>query len=324
MNTKRSKVKPSTWLMLLCWLVYACSYMGKVNYSANVNQVMSFYQVDHSSAGLVSTFFFFAYGIGQVINGLFCKKYNLRWMIFSSLILSGCVNLIVGLTNNFAIIKYLWLFNGLAMSVLWPSLIRCLSENLNKSTMPKASMTMGTTVATGTFLIYLLSALFVKIEFKLSFYLPAGIFFVVAFIWLFSYTKLISKVKTETEEKTEVVKQEVGKGDGYNKNLILLSICTLALYGVATNLIKDGLVTWVPSILKEQYNLDNSISIVLTLALPIVSMFANAFAIKVHSKISDFVLQCATTFFCAGLIIGGVIVGISLNQFILTLLGFTV
>lgn len=320
---EKKKIDASLTLILLCWLVYACSYIGKVNYAANINQVMEFFKVDHSSAGLASTFFFFAYGAGQVINGLFCKKYNLKWMVFSSLVVSGAINLTVGITNNFAIIKYLWFFNGLAMSVLWPSLIRLLSERLDKSVMPKASMVMGTTVATGTFLVYSLSALFVKINFKLSFYLPACIFFVVACVWLFSCSRLIAKAKAENEpNEAQVVNVAEKKDTIYNKMLIMLSICTLAIYGVATNLIKDGLTTWVPCILKEQYNLGGSLSIILTLALPIVSIFANAFAIKVHSKISDFVLQCAITFLCAGLIIGGVIAGISLNQFIITLIGF--
>ena len=320
----KKKLSASITLILLCWLVYACSYIGKVNYSANINQVMEFYNVDHSSAGLASTFFFFAYGAGQVVNGLFCKKYNLKWMIFSSLVLSGLINLIVGITNNFAIIKYLWLFNGFAMSILWPSLIRLLSESLDKSVMPKASMIMGTTVATGTFLVYSLSALFVKINFKLSFYLPACIFFVVACVWLFSCSSLIAKAKGENKEDEPQIANVAEKKDvNYNKMLIMLSICTLAIYGVATNLIKDGLTTWVPSILKEQYDLGSSLSIILTLALPVVSIFANAFAIKIHSKIPDFVLQCAITFLCAGLIIGGVIAGLSLNQFIITLIGFT-
>ena len=321
---EKKKIGASLTLIMLCWLVYACSYVGKVNYSANINQVMEFFKVDHSSAGLVSTFFFFAYGAGQVINGLFCKKYNLKWMVFASLVVSGLINLAVGITNNFALIKYLWLFNGLAMSVVWPSLIRLLSETLDNSVMPKASIVMGTTVATGTFLVYSLSALFVNIDFKLSFYLPACIFFVVACIWLCSYSRLIAKAKTENQEseaKVSTVAEQ--KGINYSKMLIALSVCTLAIYGIATNLIKDGLTTWVPSILKEQYDLGGSLSIILTLALPVVSIFANAFAIKIHSKISDFVLQCAITFFCAGLIIGGVIASISLNQFIITLIGFT-
>lgn len=313
-------------LIALCWLVYTCSYIGKVNYAANINPVMEFYKVDHSSAGLVSTCFFFAYGVGQILNGFLCKKYNLKWIIFASLIISGIVNFIVGISINFTLIKYLWLVNGLAMSILWPSLIRLLSESLPKKDMAKATMVMGTTVATGTFLVYGLSAIFVKINFKLAFYLAAGIFAIVSLVWILSFPGLVRKVRESNEEDgaATVVAQTTNNNGEYNKSLLLLSIVMLGIFGVATNLIKDGLTTWVPSILKEEYHLDGSFSIILTLLLPVVSIFANAFALSIHKKIPDYVLQCALVFLCAGIIIGGVIGGVSLNQFWLTLIGFTI
>ena len=317
------KPRASICLILLCWFVYASSYLGKVNYAANVNQVMGFFNVDHGSAGLVSTFFFFAYGIGQVINGLFCKKYNIKWMVFISLIVSGSVNLAVAILNNFSIIKYLWLFNGISMSFLWPNLIRLLSETVSKKDIPKATAVMGTTVATGTVLVYATSALFAKINFKLSFYVPAVLFMAVALVWIFSVSNLVEKVKSEVQESTENAITE-SKKEPFNKTVLLLTIGVFAFFGVATNLIKDGLTTWVPSILKERYNLDESLSIVLTLLLPIVAMFANVFAIMVHKKIIDFIVQCGLMFLISGVIIGGVICSISLNLFIITLIGFTV
>ena len=311
-----------TTLILLCWLVYACSYIGKVNYAANINPVMEFYKVDHSTAGLVSTFFFFAYGVGQVINGLFCKKYNLKWIVFISLILSGTINLIVGISNDFTLIKYLWMINGFSMSILWPSLIRLLSETLTKKDMAKASIIMGTTVASGTFLVYALSALFVKINFKISFYLPAGMFLIVALIWLFAFSITVSKAKEEEMEEDIALTKD--KQEDFNPSLLMLSIVMLCIYGIAVNLIKDGLTTWVPSILKEQYKLDGSLSMILTVVLPIVAIFANAFAVSIHKKIPDFVLQCALMFLISGCILGGVIAGIKLNQFVITLFGFVV
>ena len=318
-------IKSSVMLILLCWLVYACSYTGKVNYAANINSIMSFYQVDHSSAGLASTFFFFAYAVGQVVNGLLCKKYNLKWMIFLSLLVSGIVNFIVGISDNFTLVQYLWLVNGFTMSILWPSLIRVLSENLGKQDMAKSSMIMGTTVATGTFLIYALSALFVKIDFKLSFYLPSFAFIAVGLLWLFAFPSVVKKARAESQKvETELLETTPEKSEGFNRKLLLLSIVMLAIYGVATNLIKDGLITWVPSILKEQYELDDSFSIILTLALPAVAIFANVFAVKVHKAIPDFVLHSAALFVGSGIIIAGVIAGLSLNQFVLTLVGFAI
>lgn len=319
------KIKHSVWLIWLCWLVYTCSYIGKVNYSANINPIMNFYGVDYSSAGLVGTFFFFSYGIGQVVHGLLCKKYNLKWIIFASLITSGITNLLVGITTNFTVIKFLWLLNGFSISVLWPSIIRLLSETLAKKEMSKASLIMGSTVAVGTFIVYALSALFVKINFRLSFYTATGVLFGVAILWVASSSFLVKGAKKEEyEEELLADNKNTVKKESFHKSLLLLSILTLAIYGVATNLIKDGLTTWVPSILKKEYALDDSLSIILTLTLPVVALFGNAFAIALNKKVPDFVLQCALTFLCSGLIIGGVIGGMALNQFWLTLIGFAI
>ncbi len=64
--------KTGTFLLIfLGWLVYSVSYFGKVNYSANITQVIEYYGVTKAQAGIAPTFFFFAYGIGQVFNG-FC------------------------------------------------------------------------------------------------------------------------------------------------------------------------------------------------------------------------------------------------------------
>ena len=316
-------------LMMLCWLVYSCSYLGKVNYSANINSIMSFYNVDKAAAGLVGTFFFFAYGAGQILNGLLCNKFNLKWMIFISLAVSGMVNLIIAITTSFAIIKYLWLINGVSLSILWPSLIRLLAENVPKKDMPKASVIMGTTVATGTLIIYGLSALFTYLNvFKLAFYTAGIILPLVGVVWICTSSKLIKQIREEYIEddinvENDKTKDKANKNSNLSGRLILLSICVMAIFAVSTNLIKDGLTTWVPTILKDTYSLPDSISIILTLSLPMVAIFANSFAVKVHKKITDFVFQCVLMFSISSLIIVCVIMGLSLNQFVITVIGFT-
>ena len=310
-------------LIWLCWLVYACSYVGKVNYAANINQVMAFYGVDHSTAGLAGTLFFFAYGVGQVVNGLLCKRYHLKWMVFGSLLLSGAINLAVGLSSAFLPIQILWLLNGFSISVLWPSLIRLLSESLPRRDMSRASAIMGTTVAVGTFLIYALSAVFIKINFKLSFFLPAVLFGVVSVVWLAAFPRAVARARAQEEDAEEVVAgTAVGTRTGAHG--LLLPIVMLCIYGVATNLIKDGLTTWVPSILKEQYQLDASLSIILTLALPLCATFSNLFALSTHKRIPDFVWNCAALFMASGVVIACVLGGLSIESFWITLVGFAV
>lgn len=152
-KTKQNKIrmsKSAAVLLLICWLVYVCSYIGKLGYSANIVNIEKDFNVTHAMAGMASTFFFFAYGAGQIINGIFCKKYNLKYLVFCVLLISAACNLSVGIIRNFIVIRVLWLINGAVLSVLWPSLIRLLSETLKADYSPKVVVIMGTTVATGT------------------------------------------------------------------------------------------------------------------------------------------------------------------------------
>ncbi len=333
MDRRKLKIKATSVLIILCWIVYTCSYIGKLNYAANINQVMSYYSISHADAGLVSTLFFFSYGIGQVLNGIWCKKYNLRWIVFASLAVSAATNLLIAVSPSFELIKYLWVINGFSLSMLWPSLIRLLSETLPTEDMARASVIMGTTTATGTFFIYGLSAVFAAFtSFKAVFYIAAGTLLATAAVWLI-YVNRLSRAAASTARETsggealrdEAVLESKKPHETQHASrcgLLMLTICMLAIFGIATNFVKDGLTTWVPSILKENYGLDDSLSIVLTLALPIVSIFGNVFAVSLHKKIPDFVYQCATVFLVSGAVIGLLIVSFEGKQFILPLIAF--
>ena len=48
----------TTLLIALCWIVYTCSYLGKLGYNANITQIENAYLLSHSTAGMVSTFSF--------------------------------------------------------------------------------------------------------------------------------------------------------------------------------------------------------------------------------------------------------------------------
>ncbi len=307
-------------LIALCWLIYTCSYIGKLSYNANISQIESAFGVLHKTAGAVGTYFFFAYGAGQIVNGLFCKYYNVKWVVFFSLLISAMANITVACTENFSVIKYLWLINGGALSVLWPSLMRFLGEMIAKKDMPKAVVVMGTTVATGTVIVYGVSALFSAFNlFRVVFWIAGLLIPLLSLLWVFSLPKLVEGCKKEyaEEEETFIPMQKGGKGKlGV---YVTLSLCLLAIFAVVVNLTKDGLTTWVPSILKEVYNYPAYLSILLTLILPIFAVFGTAVAVRLHKKIPDFVLLCAVFFLVSGGLIGCVIAFMELSSIVLLL-----
>ena len=86
-NIKKPVDKRQWLLVALCWAIYTASYLGKYCYNANKSVIMSYFSIDKATAGLVGTCFFIAYGAGQVVNGLLCKKYNIRFVVFGSLLI---------------------------------------------------------------------------------------------------------------------------------------------------------------------------------------------------------------------------------------------
>lgn len=330
-DLKSKKIKSGAGLLIfLGWLMYSVSYLGKVNYSANITQITDFYHITKAEAGLVPTFFFFAYGIGQVVNGILCKRYNIKWMIFISLSVSAVINFIIAVTACFDIIKWLWMINGFALSILWPTLVRLLAEALPQKDLGKSSLIMGTTVASGTIIIYGLSAVYALFDkFNLAFYTAAIAGILTAVAWLILYKKAINMAKSQRFEEsfkgseTQNTKGITEQNNG-EKKLFYTSIYILCFFAIGINLIKDGLVTWVPSILKEEYSMTNSISILLTLLLPIVAIFGNAGALGIHKKIPDYVTHCFVVFAVIGTFIGLIIGSLALKQAALMLVGLVV
>lgn len=328
---KRESYKSDTNILIfLCWLVYSVSYLGKVNYSANITGIIDFYNVTNAEAGLAPTFFFFAYGVGQVVNGFLCKKYNIKWMIFISLTVSAVINLIIAVSSNFAIIKWLWMINGFVLSILWPTLIKLLSESLPQKDLCRSSAIMGTTVACGTLAIYGLSSIYACFfNFNLSFYTAAFAVIVVAFFWMIFYKRTVNAAKSEkakecieNENKTESTERvQQTKNE---KKLLFISIYVLCFCAVGVNLIKDGLITWLPAILKEEYAVKDSISILLTVLLPIVAVFGNLFALNVHKKIPDYITHCGVVFAIMFIFMGIIIRCLTVRQMLIMLVGLIV
>ena len=306
----KSRLSKSTLLLMLCWVVYTCSYIGKLSYSANINIIGTQFGVNYTDTGTVTTFFFFAYGIGQVVNGIFVKKYNIKFVVFASLIVASAMNVLIINAPDVGLMKYFWMINGAAMSFLWTALIRLLSETLKKEDRNRAILVMGTTVATGTFLVYGISSLFAAfLDFRLVFYVAAGIMTAVALVWIFSCDSLAKPLRSELELENEIKASSAPLAESAPKKRLnmLPFFAVLALFAVANNFTKDGLTSWTPDILDSIYHTPDWMSIMLTLLLPLLSIGGAWVALNLNKKINSFIGSCAILFGGSALLILAVI-----------------
>ena len=324
MDLRKGK-SPYTPLIFLCWLVYSASYIGKVSFAANIDQIMSYYDVSHSEAGLVSSCLFFSYAIGQFVNGFFSRKYNVKFVVSLSLLTSALMNFLIPTVNYFPIVKFLWVINGFALSFLWPTLIRFLAESLPRSEMPRASLVMGTTVATGTLFIYALSAIFVNFNFFISFYVAPVVLPVIFVFWVINarkYERLAKSVPEVIEDSIDFKKESAKKGK-IPFDIMAVAV-SFAFIGIAVNFIAEGLTTWVPSILNESFDVGEALAKVLTIALPLIAVIGNLFAVRLNKMVPNFILDAAICFSVSGVLVLFVLWMLDLKIAVAALIAFAV
>ncbi len=275
--------KKSNFLIFLCWAAYTVAYVGRLNYNASMVEILSQMGTTKEAAGTVSSFFFFAYGAGQLINGLLSKKYNTKYSVTVALAASCIINLAMTFCQGIDSMKYLWFLNGAFQSILWSSLIKTLSDNLADSRLSKAVMVMSTTVASGTFSAYGLAALFsyLGLDWTTIFYVASVLVGAVAVLWFIG----MSTVKNEKIEK-EVAERKVKSSLSFTP-IFIISIAVILISAISNGFIKDGITTWVPSILKEEFGVPSSLSIIVTLLLPVLSIFGTSLVNVLHKKQKD-------------------------------------
>ena len=303
MNSQgRHTPMPPQLTIFLCWMAYTAAYPGRYSYNSNITPIMDAFGVTHGEAGLVTTCFFFAYGVGQVVNGLLCRRYPRRWIIPFSLACSAVLNIAVFLGAPFWTLKYLWLLNGGLQSILWPTLISVLSQSLPAPYLKSSVLVMSTTVPIGTLLAYGLSSLLaVRGGFPFSFLTGALLMAGAAAAWLFLYRD------APASENTQPVQTSRAPGKGLLNRAVAVTVLVLCLFAVANNLVKDGLTTWVPSILKERFGLPDSLSILLTLVLPVLGIFGAACNGLLERRLPSFIKLSGLWFLLAAVSTAGVI-----------------
>ncbi|MBQ3866599.1 MAG: MFS transporter [Clostridia bacterium] len=293
-------------LIFLCWLLYASAYAGRYSYASNVNLIMEQYGVTRADAGLVTSAFFFAYGIGQIIHGFLCRYYHRRYVLPVVMFLSAAVNFTFFLGLPFFLMKYLWALNGIVQATLWTSLMRVLGTSIEDGLRPRAVLVMGTTTASGTFVSYFASFLFVRfLNYRFSFLFAAVLMVAAGLTWLLSYRELgdPAEFKARPVKKAEAAdapRKKLSRATA----LLLPVICAFA---VLSNLIKDGLQQWVPNVLKEAFALPDDFSILLTLALPMLAMLGATIAVWLQKRVPNFLAMETIFFFCTALVVGGIL-----------------
>lgn len=282
-------------LYIMCWVAYAVSYIGRYNYTSVIVQLVEEGIFTKSETGFISMVYFFCYGIGQLINGVLADRLSPFKMIFTGLFLSSLANFVMPFAQNTSVMSLVWGINGISQSMLWAPVLFVISNMLTKEYRHKAIFYISFTVPVGTIAAYVLSLILLSVaNWKSVFTVSSFILLAISFIWLYISEK--SKKKLVFEKNENVEKQEKCRGN-LKITIVLSSIILIILPTMIHGMLRDGVTTWVPTMLTEKYEIAPSFSLLLTIFLPVVNLTGVFACTFLYEKFFHDAIKTALVFF---------------------------
>ena len=290
-------------LFLLCWLVYFSSYLGRLNYSSAMTVMLDECILTKAQAGFISMIYFLAYGIGQCLNGFAGDKINPKWMITGGLAVSAGMNLFMTLFRNFPVMAAAWLINGYAQSTIWPPIIRIFSDMLQPEKKIKYCVDIVSTQAAGTFASYFLSAAIIAhTEWQFVFLAAAIILCLVAIIWNVGFSVIKTKAekqvyKIETNNKYKASKSSDERPKNFFHLFLASGSIMLVVPVFVHGILKDGIVSWVPTFISETFESGAYVAILLTSVIPLVNLSGAYLGRFIFRKMKNDEIKATVLFF---------------------------
>ena len=289
-------------LTLLCAAVYFCSYLTRLDYGAVMVEMVraeGFSRVDASAA---LTGLFITYGFGQLISGYLGDRVRPQLLIFFGLIACGLMNLLIPFCPSPAWMTVVWSVNGLAQAMMWPPLVRIMSQHMTESEYKVATVHVSWGSSLGTIVIYLMFPLLLKVSsWRGVFYCAAAVGMGMAAFWMARYGRVERTLPLQEQAAPAEEPGDAGKsGGGLRALMPLLAIMMGAI--ICQGTLRDGITTWMPTYLADTYHMESGKSILTGVLLPLFGMVCYQIVLWMNRKLVENELQCAAIIFGVGLV----------------------
>lgn len=289
-------------LTLLCAAVYFCSYLTRLDYGAVMVEMVraeGFSRVDASAA---LTGLFITYGFGQLISGYLGDRVRPQLLIFFGLIACGLMNLLIPFCPSPAWMTVVWSVNGLAQAMMWPPLVRIMSQHMTESEYKVATVHVSWGSSLGTIVIYLMIPLLLKVSsWRGVFYCAAAVGMGMAAFWMARYGRVERTLPLQEQAAPAEEPGDAGKsGGGLRAMLPLLAIMMSVI--ICQGTLRDGITTWMPTYLADTYHMESGKSILTGVLLPLFGMVCYQIVLWMNRKLVENELQCAAIIFGVGLV----------------------
>lgn len=328
--TPRRVGQCATRLFLYCFMAYACSYIGRKNFSACLPAMIEEGFLTKTFGGTINSAYMLVYGAGQMLSGIIGTKVRPRFMIGTGLCGAGLCNLAMGLIPSAGLMPLIWAFNGLFHSMLWAPIIRTFTDLLPAGRKEKAGTNISASCSIGAVLAFLLPGFILRFaNWRVVFYISGGILLTAFLIWAVGNRFLAGYIRMMEEatrlERAAILQRAETQAASDNRKVkrsLLAVLVSSGLWGVLFSLIcngalRDAVESWAPTFMADQFALDSSTAAIISVVIPIISItgtyFSNWLFLK---KLKNELVTAAVMFAIAVICVAGLFLCRELNALI--------
>ena len=276
-------------LVIVCFLTYTVIGLTRNAYGAAIVSIINDGYFTKSAAGIIATSFNITYCISQIVGSYFVDKISPFKIILFGAVVTVFANITMSLKPDYWTIFIARGICGIAQFGVWPSLLRILSEYVNEDHRHTWRYILPLGVTAGSVLSYLGAALITQWRglFTLSYISMA----VMTVVFIITTVYVDKKAVTVTREVniSEVISKYQNSESTQNINVFKLlassGVFLLVIPIFAKSLISGGILSWLPTIIMESYNVSPAISSTMTTISTCVNLGAVVWVILIYPRV---------------------------------------
>ncbi len=260
-------------IIAACMFVYTTAYLNRLNLSAALHGIMEALTITATQGGLLQTAFAVAYAAGQIVNGAISNRVDPVRHVFIGILFSGVCNVLMGVCGQFAPLLCLCVLNGAFQSMLWIPVVRLIALNFpDQTSREKANLIISMTMMFGHLGAWALSGYIAGwIGWRYAFIAPAALVLPACAVAFLLFRRAAPQRNAPMPASVQI-KTPRNRAAGQSLSLFLASGFILLLFGcVLFGFVRDGIVTWLPSILGGMSGGNSVTATSLSLIIPVVN-----------------------------------------------------
>lgn len=273
---------------------YMISYMTRINFGTIISEMAADTGYPRAALAAAITCSSVTYGFGQLISGFCGDRIRPKLLCLCGLITTGIVNIFIPLCNSAVIMTILWGINGFAQAFMWPPIVKLMTELMTAEEYKHATVVVSWGSSAGTVIMYLTAPVFI------TFMNWQSIFWVCGFMGIGA--AVLWNRKCIDVPAGHIAGSEKKSGGGFSALLLLVMLAI-----VFQGMLRDGVTTWLPSLIADTYNMSNSVSILTGVALPVFGIICFRAAEQLYRLSPDNPVKCAGMIFAAGTVSAAVL-----------------